>query len=465
LQKEKAKYWRFKVKLFDAVILGAGPGGYVAAIRLAQLGKKVCVVEKDQVGGVCLNVGCIPTKALLEVTSIIEKVETFKGKGIWVDGFRFEPKRMREWKKSVVTRLVKGVEYLFKQNGVELLRGYGELLNERQVKVNGEVIEADSIILATGSSPKTIPGFDFDGVKVLDSTSALEVSEIPKHLLIVGAGVIGVEMATIFRRLGSEVTVVEILPQILTGFDTETVSVLKRNLERKGIKFHLNSKLIKEDGKLFVIKGEGKISIEPDKILIAAGRKPNTEAFVNAGVELDERGFVKVDEDFSTNLKSVYAIGDIIPGPQLAHKASREGIMVAEIITSGKPSHRAKFIPSVVYGDPEIVKVGYTEEELKEKGINYKVGKFPFQANGRALTQENVQGFVKILGDERDNVLGFHIVGPHASEFAGIGALVLENGLKVEDIAKVIFPHPTLSEAIMECAENYYKKAIHIVNR
>jgi len=453
------------VKLFDAVILGAGPGGYVAAIRLAQLGKKVCVVEKDQVGGVCLNVGCIPTKALLEVTSILEKVETFKGKGIWVDGFRFEPERMREWKKSVVTRLVKGVEYLFKQNGVELLRGYGELLNERQVKVNGEVIEADSIILATGSSPKTIPGFDFDGVKVLDSTSALEISEIPKHLLIVGAGVIGVEMATIYRRLGSEVTVVEILPQILTGFDTETVSVLKRNLERKGIKFHLSSKLIKEDGKLFVVKGEEKITIEPDKILIAAGRKPNTEAFVNAGVELDERGFVKVDEDFSTNLKSVYAIGDIIPGPQLAHKASREGIMVAEIIVLGKPSHRAKFIPSVVYGDPEIVKVGYTEEELKEKGINYKVGKFPFQANGRALTQENVQGFVKILGDERDNVLGFHIVGPHASEFAGIGALVLENGLKVEDIAKVIFPHPTLSEAIMECAENYYKKAIHIINR
>jgi Pyruvate/2-oxoglutarate dehydrogenase complex, dihydrolipoamide dehydrogenase (E3) component, and related enzymes len=281
----------------------------------------------------------------------------------------------------------------------------------------------------------------------------------------VGAGVIGVEMATIYRRLGSEVTVVEILPQILTGFDTETVSVLKRNLERKGIKFHLSSKLIKEDGKLFVVKGEEKITIEPDKILIAAGRKPNTEAFVNAGVELDERGFVKVDEDFSTNLKSVYAIGDIIPGPQLAHKASREGIMVAEIIVLGKPSHRAKFIPSVVYGDPEIVKVGYTEEELKEKGINYKVGKFPFQANGRALTQENVQGFVKILGDERDNVLGFHIVGPHASEFAGIGALVLENGLKVEDIAKVVFPHPTLSEAIMECAENYYKKAIHIINR
>ena len=453
------------MKLFDAVILGAGPGGYVAAIRLAQLGKKVCVVEKDQVGGVCLNVGCIPTKALLEVTSIIEKVETFKGKGIWVDGFRFEPERMREWKKNVVTRLVKGVEYLFKQNGVELLRGYGELLNERQVKVNGEVIEADSIILATGSSPKTIPGFEFDGVKVLDSTSALEISEIPKHLLIVGAGVIGVEMATIYRRLGSEVTVVEILPQILTGFDTETVSVLKRNLERKGIKFHLSSKLIKEDGKLFVVKGEEKISIEPDKILIATGRKPNTEAFVNAGVELDERGFVKVDEDFSTNLKSVYAIGDIIPGPQLAHKASREGIMVAEIIASGKPSHRTKFIPSVVYGDPEIVKVGYTEEELKEKGINYKVGKFPFQANGRALTQENVQGFVKILGDERDNVLGFHIVGPHASEFVGIGALVLENGLKVEDIAKVVFPHPTLSEAIMECAENYYKKATHIINR
>ncbi len=452
-------------KKFDCVVIGAGPGGYVAAIRLAQLGKKVCVVEKENVGGVCLNVGCIPTKALLEVTSIAEKVETFKDKGVVVDTFRFDLGKMIEWKQNVVSRLVKGVEFLFKQNGVELIREHAELLSEKEVKVGDELLEAENIVIATGSSPKSIPGFDFDGDFIINSTHALEIKEIPQNFLIVGGGVIGIEMANIYRRLGSEVKVVEILPDILYGFDREAVSILKRYLERKGIKFYLGSSVKRDGNEFYIEKGSERISVTPDKILLATGRKPNSEIVDNLGVERDEKGFIKVDSDFRTSLKSVYAIGDVIGGALLAHKASKEGVLVADKIAGVNKDHKPIVIPSVVYGELELVKVGFTEEELKEKNMSFKVAKFPFQANGRALTQENTNGFVKIIGDEQDKVVGFHIVGPHASEFAGLGATIIENGLKVEDIAKVVFPHPTLSEAVMECAEAYYKKAIHIVNR
>ncbi len=452
-------------KKFDCVVIGAGPGGYVAAIRLAQLGKKVCVVEKENVGGVCLNVGCIPTKALLEVTSIAEKVETFKDKGVVVDTFKFDLDKMRQWKQNVISRLVKGVEFLFKQNGVELIRGYGEILSEKEVKVGDEVLEAENIVITTGSSPKSIPGFDFDGDLIINSTQALEPKEIPQNFLIIGGGVIGIEMATIYRRLGSQVQVVEILPDILYGFEREAVSILKRYLERKGIKFHLGASVKREGSEFFIEKGNERVPVNPDKILVATGRKPNSEFFEKSGIERDEKGFIKVDSDFRTNLKNVYAIGDVIGGALLAHKASKEGVLVAEKIAGVDHGHKPNVIPSVVYGELELVKVGITEEELKEKNMPFKVAKFPFQANGRALTQENTNGFVKIVGDEKDRVIGFHIVGPHASEFAGLGTTIIENGLRVEDIAKVVFPHPTLSEAIMECAEAYYKKAIHIVNR
>jgi len=450
---------------YDVVVIGAGPGGYVCAIRLAQLGKKVCIVEKESVGGTCLNVGCIPTKALLEVTSVKEKIETFKGKGVTVDNFAFELDKLNQWKSSVVQRLVKGVEYLLKQNGVEIVKGYAELKGEHLVKVGDSEIEADFIVLATGSSPKPLPGMEFDGEFIIDSTKALDVSEVPKELLIIGGGVIGVELAQVYHRLGSKVTIVEILPDILAGFDREQVGILRRALERKGIKIYTSSKVVKEGDKYYIVNDKEKLEISPEKILVSTGRKPNTESLKGQGIELDERGFVKVDEFYRTNIKHIYAIGDIVPGPQLAHKASKDGIYVAEHIAMGKVEHKANFIPSVVYGEPELVKVGLTEEEFKNLGIKYKVGKFPFQANGRALTQESTQGMIKIIGDERDNIIGIHMVGPHVSELAGIGALSLENYLKVEDLAKTVFPHPTLSEAIMECAENYYKKAIHIMNK
>jgi len=453
-------------KKFDVVILGAGPAGYVAAIRLAQLGKKVAVVEEKRVGGVCLNSGCIPTKALLEVTSIKDRFNRFRGKGIKISDISFDLKELLSWKNSVISKLVKGVEFLFKKNGVELYQGRGVIEESGVVRVGSDILYSENIVIATGSKPRELPSLPFSNSDVWSSEEALSPEFIPGRLLIVGGGVIGVEMGTIYSRLGSDVTIVEMLPEILPGFDQEIRRLVRRNLEKMGIKIYTDSLVENFKNKVAFLKhGEEKIQIEADKVLVSVGRIPRSDEFRAVGVQVDGKGFIIVDKEFRTSMPKVFAIGDVIGGLLLAHKAHREGMDVAEVIC-GKKVMEPRVIPSIVYGGLEIVKCGLTEEEALEKGFKPKIGKFPFHANGRALTTGVNEGFIKVIGDERtDRILGIHMVGPGVSELASSACVAIENRLKVKNVAQAVHPHPTLSEALMEACENFYKKAIHILNK
>ncbi len=465
------------MRRFDAVVIGAGPGGYVAAIRLGQLGKRVLVVEKQYVGGVCLNVGCIPTKALLHAAHLSAEVREASRMGLQVDVRGVDLDRINAWKQGIVDRLVRGIQSLWKAHGVVWEEGTGKVIAPHQVEITRkdgtrEVVETRAIVVATGSRPAELPGFEVDGERVWNSDHAVAFPRIPRRLLVLGAGAIGLEFAYVYRHFGAEVEVFELMDQILPGMDGESARELAKALKRQGIRIHTSARAQKvertaEGVRLHVeVQGTSRV-VEGEVLLVAVGRRPNTAdiGLDAVGVAMDERGFVKVNRRMETSVPGIYAIGDITPGPMLAHRASREGVVVAEVIAGNPAEMDVRAIPAVVYTEPQFASVGLSEEEARERGIAYRVGKFPWVANGRALTYGVNVGFAKILTDENDVVIGVHVVGPEASSLIGEGVLAVEMAATAEDIGLTVHPHPTLSEALMEAAENVHKRAIHILNR
>ena len=465
---------------FDVVIIGSGPGGYVAAIRSGQLGLKTALVEKDKdLGGTCLNVGCIPSKALLTSSDhyMFVKKEAAKH-GIVVDGARVDLAKMQQRKDKVVKTFNSGVRSLMKTNKVTVFEGMGTISGSGKVSVgssNGETqeVEAKNIVIATGSAPAELPFAKFDGKTIVSSTEALTFAEAPKKLLVVGAGAIGLELGSVWNRLGSEVTVLEFLPRIALGFDLELSNLLQRLLTAQGMTFHLEAKVsaIKVDnGRATVTatKDGQELKFEGDKVLVSIGRRPFSDGLgaEKVGVEFDDKKRIKVDEHFRTNVEGIYAIGDVITGPMLAHKAEDEGMACIEII-AGKAGHvNYNAIASIIYTNPELAGVGLTEDQAKEKGIDVRIGKFPFRANSRALTSDDMEGMVKFVAEAKtDRVLGAHILHHTASELIAETVSVIEFGGSSEDIGRTTHSHPTLSEAVREAALNVEKRALHIMNR
>ena len=464
---------------FDLIVIGSGPGGYVAAIRAAQLGLATAVVEKEEsFGGTCLNIGCIPSKALLDSSELYGKIgREAKEHGIIAEGVKLEIDAMMRRKDKVVRQMSAGVATLFKGNRIASYQGVGRLAAPGKVTIlppgkaaQAVELEARSIVLATGSVPVELASVPFDGKNVVSSTEALSFEKVPERLLVIGAGAIGLELGSVWVRLGAKVQVVELMPQILPGWDTRLARTLARLLEKQGMSISLATKVngFEKSRKGVVLSGTdaaGKeLSFEGSKILVAVGRKPYTEGLglAEAGVKLDERGRIAVNERFETSLPGVYAIGDVIVGPMLAHKAEDEGIAVAELI-AGKPGHvNYATIPGVVYTWPEAATVGKNEEQLAAQGVAYRSGEFYFRANGRALAAESTDGFVKILADAKsDRVLGVHILGPWASDLIAEAVTVMEFGGSAEDIARTVHAHPTLTEVMREAALAVDKRAIH----
>jgi dihydrolipoamide dehydrogenase len=464
---------------YDLVVIGTGPGGYVCAIRAAQLGLKTAVVEKRAtLGGTCLNIGCIPSKALLHASELFEEAgHSFAGMGIGVGAPQLDLAAMMAFKTKAVDGNVKGVDFLMKKNKIDVLRGTGRIAGAGKVEVTGadgatQTVDTRAIVIATGSDVARLPGVAVDEQRIVSSTGALELPSVPKKLLVIGAGVIGLELGSVWRRLGAEVEVVEFLDRILPGMDNELARQSQRLFEKQGIAFRLGTKVTGVDtsGNRLAVSvepaaGGDAASIETDIVLVAIGRTPFTEGLglEEAGVEMDGRGRVVVDAHWQTNVPGIYAIGDVIAGPMLAHKAEDEGMAAAERI-AGKAGHvNYEVIPAVVYTMPEIASVGRSEEELKQAGTAYKAGKFPFTANGRAKANGQTDGFVKILADaETDRVLGVHIVGADAGNMIAEAAVAMEFGASSEDIARTCHAHPTLTEAVKEAALAVEKRALHM---
>ena len=460
---------------FDVTVIGGGPGGYVCAIRLSQLGlKTACIESRGTLGGTCLNIGCIPSKSLLNLSENFHKAKNFEKLGIETGEIKLNLEKMMKNKDKAVTVLTKGVEFLFKKNKVTYFKGTGSFKNKNQISIinNKEetAIETKNTIISTGSEPVSLRGIEFDEEKILSSTGALSISKLPKKMVVVGGGYIGLEMGSVWSRLGTEVQVIEFLDHITPGMDKEISTEFMKILKKQGIKFELKTKVEKitksKNGVIIeTFNKEGKKNkFEADVVLISVGRRPYTKNLnlEKIGVELDKRGSVKVNKNFQTNIKNIYAIGDVIEGPMLAHKAEEEGIAVAELISNQSGHVNYDTIPSVVYTSPEVASIGKTEEQLKEKGISYKIGKFPFLANSRAKTIDESEGFVKILADSKtDKILGVHIIGQHAGEMIAEMSVAMEFGASSEDIARTCHAHPTFSEAIKEAALSVEKRQIH----
>jgi len=464
---------------YDLIVIGSGPGGYVCAIRAAQLGMKVAVVEKEKTfGGTCLNIGCIPSKALLHTSELFEEAgHAFARMGIGVGSPKLDLAAMLKFKDDGVESNVKGIAFLFRKNGIEAHAGTGRIVSPGVVAVTGQdgtatTIAGKAIVIATGSEVAQLGGIAIDEKRVVSSTGALSLPRVPDRLLVVGAGVIGLELGSVWRRLGAKVTVVEFLDRVVPGIDGEVAKAFQRILEKQGITFMLSSKVTAIDTSGKTLKaaveaaaGGAATTLEADVALIAIGRAPHTEGLgvKEAGIAVDERGRVRVDGRFATTVPGIYAIGDVIAGPMLAHKAEDEGVAVAELV-AGRAGHvNYDVIPNVIYTMPEVASVGRTEEELKAQGIAYNTGKFPFTANGRAKASGNTDGFVKILADAAtDRVLGVHIMGSDAGNMIAQAATAMELGASAEDIARTCHAHPTLPEAVKEAALAVDRRAIHM---
>lgn len=471
---------------FDVVVIGAGPGGYVAAIKAAQLGLKTACIEKYQdkqgkvaLGGTCLNVGCIPSKALLDSSwKYHEAVDGFKVHGIEAKGVSIDVPAMIGRKDLIVKNLTGGVGTLFKANGVTLVEGQARLLANKQVEVTAldgsvSVLEAENVILAVGSVPSTIPPAPVDQDVIVDSTGALDFKAVPKKLCVIGAGVIGLELGSVWARLGAEVTVLEALDKFLPAADDQVAKEAFKIFSKQGLNIRMGARVTgteikKKQVTVNFVDAEGDQSLTFDKLIVAVGRRPITNELlaVDSGVKLDERGFIFVDDHCKTSAPGVYAVGDVVRGPMLAHKASEEGIMVAENIAGHKSQMNYDLIPSVIYTHPEIAWVGKTEQTLKTEGVAVNIGVFPFAASGRAMAANDTGGFVKVIADAAtDRVLGVHVIGPSAAELVQQGAIGMEFGTSAEDLGMMVFSHPTLSEALHEAALAVNGHAIHIANR
>lgn len=457
---------------YDLIVIGAGPGGYVAAIRAAQLGLKVACIEKEALlGGTCLRVGCIPSKALLESSELYHEAKTkFAGHGIKLPAVELDLATMLKRKNQIVLNLTKGVEGLLKKNSITRIQGHARFAGPGKIEVEGKegkaVIEGKHVIIATGSKPASLPGIEIDREKVVTSTEALAFGEVPGHLVVIGAGYIGLELGSVWLRLGAKVTVIEYLNRILPGMDAEIAAEAQKLLERQGFEFRLGKKVTgaRKQGEGAAVECEGEPPVLCDRVLMSVGRVPNTEGLglESVGVRMDKKGRIEVSSQFATSVPGIFAIGDVIPGPMLAHKAEEEGIACVEQIVKGHGHVDYHTIPGVCYTNPEIGSVGFTEEQLKEQGIPYRKGSFPFRANGRAQSLGQLDGRVKILAHEQtDRILGVHILGPRAGDLIAEAVAAMAFGASSEDLARTCHAHPTLPEVLKEAALAVDGRAIH----